>query len=516
MTRLHRFKCMFISAVLLVALISGCLPSRPTQVAEQPEAPRVDVRVIPTGEPLVRVVQTEKIIQPNCGGTLEVENVVERSRTIIHTVELGGGVEVNAQGEVGLLGTGVQVGAAIAAEYGQSYGTEDTLTRAITVKAKEGTYMEHTIQQVEIWQRGTVEITIGDQQFTYPYHFRNDFSVELVRSQTIGCPLTEAVTSTPTATPTTPPTRTSPPTSTPTQTASPTPGLPLTDQAAIMSLVEDEARAVLERDRDLLQQIYDPSGEVCDTSLGKCWPFLEFYDTQRWTSTAGVFTEIRHENFTITGIESLATVTNDSCGRWQGTGAQYPNLWGNIKGDLWELAKIDGRWKIIKLSINNPLTTSMTYDFEDGTKGCWNLSEEGGQSLGANLTNTAEHFYRGARSLKFDVNLQGDGEHRGRIEHRTSQPIAPITQLSAWVLFIPSDEQGSLEAEFFVWDQNGTWHVTPTTPLEPNEWTQVAWDSTDLHPGSPSTPIQMLGLEVKIRGIGSVQGEIYIDDLMVR
>jgi hypothetical protein len=206
MIQLLRFRFMFISAVLLVALISGCLPGGPTQVVEQPEAPQVDVRVIPGGEPLVRIVQTEKIVQPNCGGTLEVENVVERSRTIIHTVELGGGVEVNAQGEVGLLGTGVQVGAAIAAEYGQSYGTEDTLTRAITVKAREGTNMEHTIQQVEIWQLGTVEITIGDQQFTYPYHFRNDFGVELVGSQNIGCPPTEVVPSTPTTTPTPPPT----------------------------------------------------------------------------------------------------------------------------------------------------------------------------------------------------------------------------------------------------------------------------------------------------------------------
>jgi len=206
MTQLCRFKFIFISTVLLVALISGCLPNGPTQVAEKPEAPQVDVRVISSEEPLVRVVQTEKIVQPNCGGTLEVENVVERSRTIIHTVELEGGVEVNAQGEVGLLGTGVKVGAAIAARYGQSYGTEDTLTRAITVKAKEGTNMEHTIQQVEIWQLGTVEITIGDQQFTYPYHFRNDFSVELVRSQNIGCPPLEVVPSPPTTTPTSPPT----------------------------------------------------------------------------------------------------------------------------------------------------------------------------------------------------------------------------------------------------------------------------------------------------------------------
>ena len=72
---------------------------------------------------------------------------------------------------------------------------------------KEGTNMEHTIQQVEIWQLGTVEITIDDQQFIYPYHFRNDFGVELVNSQNIGCPPSEGAPSTPTATPTTLPTQ---------------------------------------------------------------------------------------------------------------------------------------------------------------------------------------------------------------------------------------------------------------------------------------------------------------------
>lgn len=283
-----------------------------------------------------------------------------------------------------------------------------------------------------------------------------------------------------------------------------------------MLLIKDEANAVLEKDRDLLKRIYDPSGEVCDVSSGQCWPFLKFYDEKHLTSTAGVFTEIRHENFTITIIEDHARATNDSCGGWQGAGAPHADLWGNIKGDHWELVKIDGRWKIIKLSINNPLTTSMTYDFEDGTLGCWNLSEEGGRSLGFSLVNTGERFYTGSRSLKLNVDLQSDGEHRGRIEHRTSQPIPPITQLSAWVLFIPSTGQETLEAEFFVWDQNGTWHVTPTTPLEPYKWTQVAWESTNLDPGNPSTPVQMLGLEVKLKGEGSLQGEIYIDDLTIR
>ena len=500
---------------LAVALIIKTGVWVPWTSGQPTPAPHVDIRVIPTGEPLVRVVQTEKIVQPNCGGTLEVENVVERSRTIGHTVELGGGVEVNAKGEVGLLGTGVQVGTAIAAQYRQSYGTEDTLTRAITVKAKESTNMEHTIQQVEVWQLGTVEITIGNQQFVYPYRFRNDFSVELVESQNIGCPTptpTATLTLTPTPTPTPTATLTPTPTSSPTPTATPTP----TSTPTIISLIEDEAKAVLEKDKDLLQQIYDPSGEVCDASSGNCWPFLKFYDEKHLTATAGVFTEIRHENFTITIIEDHATVTNDSCGGWQSTGAPFADLWGNIKGDHWELAKIDGRWKIIKLSINNPLTTSMTYDFEDGTLDCWNLSGEDGKSLGFNLTNTGERFYSGTRSLKFNVDLQSDGEHRGRIEHRTSQPIPPITQLSAWVLFIPSTGQATLEAEFFVWEENYTWHVTPTTPLEPYRWTQVAWESTNLDPGNLSTSVQMLGLEVKLKGVGSLQGVIYIDDLMVR
>lgn len=333
-------------------------------------------------------------------------------------------------------------------------------------------------------------------------------------STAVGLTPTPMLTITPTAPLTPTPTPTLTPT--PTTTLTPTPTATPTSTRAIMALIDDEAKAVLEKDGDLLQQIYDPSGEVCDASSGNCWPFLQFYDEKRLTSTAGVFTEIRHENFTITVLEDHATVTNDTCGGWQGTGAPHADLWGNMKGDHWELARIDSRWKIIRLSINNPLTASMTYDFEDGTLGCWNLSEEGGRPLGFGLANTGERFYTGTRSFKFNVDLQSEGEYRGRIEHRTSQPIPPITQLSAWVLFIPSIGQETLEAEFFVWEQNGTWHVTRTTPLEPYKWTRVVWGSTNFDPGNPSTPVQMLGLEVKLKGEGSLQGEIYIDDLTIR
>ena len=281
-------------------------------------------------------------------------------------------------------------------------------------------------------------------------------------------------------------------------------------------LVEDESNAIVGKDSDLLQQIYAPGARVCDAVEGTCTPFMEFYQEHRFDPAIGEFVKVYHENIAVAVSGTEATVTNDSCGWFRAPEAASDERFGNIKGDRWESKRIDGQWKIVELSFNNPLTTSITYGFEDGTLGCWNLSEEGGRSLGFNLVNTGERFYTGSRSLKFNVDLQSDGEHRGRIEHRTSQPIPPLTQLSAWVLFIPSTGQATLEAEFFVWEQNGTWHVTPPTPLEPYRWTQVAWESTNLDPGNLSTPVQMLGLEVKLKGVGSLQGEIYIDDLTIR
>jgi len=134
-------------------------------------------------------ISRETIPQNNCGGSSEVENTIEKSRTIAHTIEVGGELSVSAEGEIAPAGVGVNLGASVAQSYGYQYGTEESLARSLTVKAKEGTCMEHTIRLLEKWDIGEAQIFLaGKKPFIIPYRFRSDFAVELVDSRDLGCP----------------------------------------------------------------------------------------------------------------------------------------------------------------------------------------------------------------------------------------------------------------------------------------------------------------------------------------
>jgi len=102
-------------------------------------------------------------------------------------MEVQNGVSVNANGQVGFAGTDVELGATVASQFGQSYGTSETLSRSITVKAGIRTDMQHTIRQVEIWKVGQARISVGGQETIIPFKFRSNFAIELVNSQDLGC-----------------------------------------------------------------------------------------------------------------------------------------------------------------------------------------------------------------------------------------------------------------------------------------------------------------------------------------
>jgi hypothetical protein len=130
----------------------------------------------------VRASREETIRQPNCGGKAEVENEVGRSRSVKYEIEVRHGLTVNANGEVGLAGTGVGLGAAVANELGLTYGVEEIINRNLTVKASPGTNMIHQIKLEEVWQTGTAKIIFDGKEVSEPFTFRYDFSVQLIDS----------------------------------------------------------------------------------------------------------------------------------------------------------------------------------------------------------------------------------------------------------------------------------------------------------------------------------------------
>ena len=182
--KLHKISIVII--IILFAL-SSCGKAAQTIPPTQSSSLVIPTLVINITGTDVSEVTVETVSQPNCGGTAEVESNIEKSRSIQHVIETQNGIAVNANGQVGFAGTDVELGATIASQLGYSYGTVDNIARSLTVKAKPGTNMQHSIKQNEIWQVGTAKVIVGSQETTIPFRFRYDFNIELVGSEDLGC-----------------------------------------------------------------------------------------------------------------------------------------------------------------------------------------------------------------------------------------------------------------------------------------------------------------------------------------
>jgi hypothetical protein len=160
--------------ILIVSLLVACDGSRnknPGSSSDgggQVSTPQISLNF--SGQEL-HEVGTEVIQQNNCGGTEAVNNQVERSYTVEHTMEVGGGFEVSANGQVSIAGTGVELGTSVASSLGYGYGVSETLAKSITVAAAAGKDMQHTISTKEIWTLGNAQITVGNQQYNIPFKF---------------------------------------------------------------------------------------------------------------------------------------------------------------------------------------------------------------------------------------------------------------------------------------------------------------------------------------------------------
>jgi hypothetical protein len=165
--------------ILVAMLLSSCGAQSPLSAT-----PKIDVSITNTEKSTVMV---ETIPQNNCNGNSEVENQVQRTRTVQHVVETQSQFSVNENGQIGFGGTDIELGTTVAAELGYTYGSEDAVTRSITVKAKPGTNMQHAVKQVEVWKTGEAQVTVGNQSVSVPFRFLQDFSVELEESKDMKC-----------------------------------------------------------------------------------------------------------------------------------------------------------------------------------------------------------------------------------------------------------------------------------------------------------------------------------------
>jgi hypothetical protein len=135
----------------------------------------------------------EPIHQNNCGGSAEVENVEQRAYVVSYKVQAGGAFQVNANGQVGFAGTGIDLGAQVAQQLGVEYGREHQESKSITVKAAAGTNMVHEIELREIWKIGKAKVSVNGKELEIPFRFRHDFRLFLKKSARQSCGNTEVL-----------------------------------------------------------------------------------------------------------------------------------------------------------------------------------------------------------------------------------------------------------------------------------------------------------------------------------
>jgi len=203
MTKTVMFFLLFFSLLLVSCAVPPSVSSVPSKAptASLPDTsnPLSSPTVVPNGVTQKQVVFSGYEIINNCGGTGQVQAVIERSKTIRHEVELGAEVKVEASGEAKILGTGVNVGVAVAGKYGTTYGTEERFVRSLNITTKEHSKVRYDYEMAEVWELGKLRFSNQDQEI--PYRFRQGFSLELVDTKELSCdtsmPTSPSLTSSP-------------------------------------------------------------------------------------------------------------------------------------------------------------------------------------------------------------------------------------------------------------------------------------------------------------------------------
>ncbi len=192
----HHFPFLFI--LLVISLLLGACgansnptaqPDAPAATAvsegEAPTSPLPQVELIPSGELLEkRLTGSVEKTQDNCADSDPSIYTVSESRTIAHTMEVGGGLTISKEGTLGgqlpgdLAKVEVSVGTAVNLTYGYSYGQQETLSEDISVTIPPGMRKTFTLNYYDQWENGTLRITLGDKTYEYPYSFRRGFTIE--------------------------------------------------------------------------------------------------------------------------------------------------------------------------------------------------------------------------------------------------------------------------------------------------------------------------------------------------
>ena len=125
--------------------------------------------------------------QNNCGGNRDAGYTYEQNRTVTHDIQFGGEYATNTGGSFKIDGVGVDLGKHVAANFSQTYGKSESVSRTISLSTAPGTCLEHRIQIKDVWKTGTAIITIGGNEYPVEYRYRQGFQLEQEGSEPCSC-----------------------------------------------------------------------------------------------------------------------------------------------------------------------------------------------------------------------------------------------------------------------------------------------------------------------------------------
>ncbi len=298
---------------------------------------------------------------------------------------------------------------------------------------------------------------------------------------------------------------------TPDQTPTPDP------RPTIAALIEKEATAVLTKDFELIEEIFAPKASKTDASKSppQVWKARDRY---RETFESEDHHEVNHTNLKIEINGDMATVTNDSCGRFTDKATNQEFSYSSPQSDKWAFEHDDnGQWWVTDLTYGIQSTNpDHFYEFEDETDGCWRVRSDNNEPQG-DQPHLSELAYEGDGSLKFPFNLSKISTRRAQVMHE-NMPFAG--EFSAYV-YIPPDAPNDLIASFFAMELDQDpfkYHGIDTEEgqihqLIPDQWTEVRWKG-DV--SQWESIVHLLGIEIRREGGGVYDGYVLIDNINIK
>ncbi len=210
-------KYIFVAIILISIVLAGC----------DTNAGTVNLTVNETSAEITEVTN-EAIHMNNCGSKGEVKQIAEKSKSV--NVEYAGSLGVDK----------VVVNGEVSAKYGEV----TAITKKIELVAPAGTNMQFNLEWTEKTWLGIVTAQDKDGQANYKVSV--PISVELVSSQDLGCDTSNPYKD-----------------SCPYQTQ--------TDLETITNILNAEANAILQKDINVIKQIYADNAVIKDVQSGQTW-----------------------------------------------------------------------------------------------------------------------------------------------------------------------------------------------------------------------------------------------------